>query len=338
VTDGAARTAAPHPPDARREAARRAPRFGVEGAAAVVGLVALWALAALLADTPRTLPGPWAVLAELGRLAGTGELWRDMGATLARVLVSFLLALVAGTGAGVLTGLLAMLAIIQGWFWLFCLATFFGGSYAAVVLSFRFAAADGVAPARPGRDLDGLADHLAEVTAAAIARAGLVGRARVGHHWFRWATEFDMPWSHGWAANQLHGPRERNVVCVMPGRDRRRAFVLADHYDTAYMEDVYDGALRGVRAELLPEIAGQAAYRIAPGADLHLPAPGGSLGEAAARLRREPTRADDIARWPGFDDDRARRLLNGLYLQPGLMVSRTHPAATNEGWFNGSAH
>ncbi len=94
----------------------------------------------------------------------------------------------------------------------------------------------------------------------------------------------------------------------------------------------WEVALRGVRAELLPEIAGQAAYRVAPGADLHLPAPGGSLGEAAARLRREPTRADDIARWPGFDDDRARRLLNGLYLQAALIVSRAHPAATNDGW------
>ena len=33
---------------------------------------------------------------------------------------------------------------------------------------------------------------------------------------------------------------------------------------------------------------------------------------------------------------RAARLLNGLYLQAGLMVSRTHPAATNEGWFSGN--
>lgn len=62
-------------------------------------------------------------------------------------------AFLAGTGAGVLTGLLATLAVIMGWFWLFCLATFFGGGYAAVVLSFRFAAADGVAPKRRARAL-----------------------------------------------------------------------------------------------------------------------------------------------------------------------------------------
>ncbi|WP_448651253.1 MFS transporter [Pseudomonas fluorescens] len=62
-------------------------------------------------------------------------------------------AFLAGAGAGVLTGVLAMLAVIVGSFWLFCLATFLGGSYAAVVLSFRFAAADGVEPSRRARAL-----------------------------------------------------------------------------------------------------------------------------------------------------------------------------------------
>lgn len=51
-------------------------------------------------------------------------------------------AFLAGTGCGVLVGLLAALAVVLGSFWLFCAATFFGGAYAAVVLSFRFAAAD----------------------------------------------------------------------------------------------------------------------------------------------------------------------------------------------------
>lgn len=62
-------------------------------------------------------------------------------------------AFMTGTGAGVLAGLLATLAVVMSWFWLFCLAGFFGGSYAAVVLSFRFAAADGVAPKRRPRAL-----------------------------------------------------------------------------------------------------------------------------------------------------------------------------------------
>ena len=62
-------------------------------------------------------------------------------------------AFMAGTGCGVLVGLLASLAVLLGSFWLFCVATFFGGAYAAVVLSFRFAAADGVPPARRPRAL-----------------------------------------------------------------------------------------------------------------------------------------------------------------------------------------
>jgi predicted MFS family arabinose efflux permease len=62
-------------------------------------------------------------------------------------------AFLAGTGCGVLTGLVAALAILLGSFWLFCAATFFGGTYAAVVLSFRFAAADCVPPERRPRAL-----------------------------------------------------------------------------------------------------------------------------------------------------------------------------------------
>lgn len=63
------------------------------------------------------------------------------------------MAFLAGAGCGVLVGVLAALAVIIGSFWLFCLATFFGGAYAAVVLSFRFAAADGVSPAMRPRAL-----------------------------------------------------------------------------------------------------------------------------------------------------------------------------------------
>src|SRR5690606_4139380 len=62
-------------------------------------------------------------------------------------------AFMTGTGAGVLAGLLATLAVVMSWFWLFCLPGFFGGSCAAVVLSFRFAAGDGVAPKRRPRAL-----------------------------------------------------------------------------------------------------------------------------------------------------------------------------------------
>ncbi len=52
-----------------------------------------------------------------------------------------------GTGSGILTGLIAAIAVVLGSFGLFCVATLFGGLYASVVQSFRFAAADGATPA-----------------------------------------------------------------------------------------------------------------------------------------------------------------------------------------------
>jgi hypothetical protein len=87
-------------------------------------------------------------------------------------------------------------------------------------------------------------------------------------------------------------------------------------------------ALNGARAELLPEIAGPVAYRIAPGTDLSALDLRGALGAAVNKLRRNTSTLSEMEAWPGFDRDRAMRLLNGLYLQAGLMVSRAHPAAT----------
>lgn len=89
-------------------------------------------------------------------------------------------AFLAGTGVGALAGLLAMLAVILGGFWLFCLATFFGGSYAAVVLSFRFAAADGVAPQRRARALS-------------LVMAGGVAAGVVGPQLVTWTMDWWSP-------------------------------------------------------------------------------------------------------------------------------------------------
>lgn len=62
-------------------------------------------------------------------------------------------AFMTGTGAGAITGLTAALAVVIGSFLLFCIAAFIGGAYAAVALSFRFAATDGVSPERRARAL-----------------------------------------------------------------------------------------------------------------------------------------------------------------------------------------
>ncbi|WP_435927014.1 MFS transporter [Dryocola sp. BD613] len=62
-------------------------------------------------------------------------------------------AFMTGTGAGVITGLTAALAVVIGSFAFFCFAAFLGGAYAAVALSFRFAATDGVSHERRARAL-----------------------------------------------------------------------------------------------------------------------------------------------------------------------------------------
>ncbi|TXG95680.1 MAG: MFS transporter [Rhodocyclaceae bacterium] len=87
-------------------------------------------------------------------------------------------AFMVGTGCGVLVGLLAALAVVQGLFWLFCAATFLGGAYAAVVLSFRFAAADCVPPERRPR-------ALSFVMAGGIF-AGVIGPQLVTHTMNLW--------------------------------------------------------------------------------------------------------------------------------------------------------
>ena len=92
-------------------------------------------------------------------------------------------------------------------------------------------------------------------------------------------------------------------------------------------------AMRGPRRELLPEIAGPAVYRVSPALDIDaLPATGATRA-AIARLRRQATSLGDVAAWPAFDRERAARLLNALYLQAGLIVSRSHPDAARESWF-----
>lgn len=122
------------------------------------------------------------------------------------------------------------------------------------------------------------------------------------------------------------------LALLRPPGDRVQAMVGEPAHYNALGPVLWELALRGPRADLLPEIAGQAAYRISPGLNLRMLELSGSMAEAVARLQRDTRNVREIALWPGFDAERAMRLLNGLYLQGGLMVSRTHPAATNEGW------
>jgi MFS family permease len=88
--------------------------------------------------------------------------------------ITFLL----GTGCGVLIGLISALAVVLASFWLFCLGAFFGGAYAAVVLSFRFAAADCVPAQRRPR-------ALSAVMAGGVF-AGVIGPQLVTHTMNLW--------------------------------------------------------------------------------------------------------------------------------------------------------
>ncbi|HEY8021634.1 MAG TPA: M28 family peptidase [Thermoanaerobaculia bacterium] len=93
--------------------------------------------------------------------------------------------------------------------------------------------------AHRGRDLERLGDFLLGYHERTIARAGMERRAFAGSLPFRWRTDFDFSWSGGWSRNQTGAAEERDLIVVIPGRDRSRAVVMADHYDTAYMEDVF---------------------------------------------------------------------------------------------------
>ncbi len=150
------------------------------------------------------------------------------------------------------------------------------------------------------------------------------------------------------SAGQVHCPLPMAQFLVLRLVDLRVLHVepaelepLARHGNTADAEAqrygslgllLWELALRGSREALLPELAGAAAYRVAPSANLRSLSLSGSVAAAVARLQRDTTNLAEIASWPGFDRSRAMRMLNGLYLQAALMISRSHPAATNEHW------
>jgi hypothetical protein len=80
-------------------------------------------------------------------------------------------------------------------------------------------------------DLQALGDHLHARYRELIAKHGL---GEVVDHVFRWETDFAFEWMDGWGRDD-----HRNIVMMIPGRNRGQAIVMGDHYDTAYMEDVF---------------------------------------------------------------------------------------------------
>jgi hypothetical protein len=100
------------------------------------------------------------------------------------------------------------------------------------------------------RDLEQLGDYLIGRYHKAITEAGMEDKATVGELPFKWDTLFDFTQYGGWLGNQNGNIHERNLLVIIPGKNRKQAVILGDHYDTAYMEDVYEKDRGGSGARL----------------------------------------------------------------------------------------
>lgn len=103
---------------------------------------------------------------------------------------------------------------------------------------------------RHQRDLEILGDYFIGRYKKAIAESSMEGKAIVGELPFKWNTLFDFSLYGGWVGNQKGSTYERNILMVIPGKNRKQAVVLGDHYDTAYMEDIYEKGRGGTGARL----------------------------------------------------------------------------------------
>ncbi len=103
------------------------------------------------------------------------------------------------------------------------------------------------------RDIEYLGDYFLERHRKEIANASMEGRAMVGELPFKWNTLFDYSQYGGWVGNQKGTNYERNILMIIPGKNRGQAVVFGDHYDTAYMEDIYEKGRGGSGARLSAE-------------------------------------------------------------------------------------
>jgi hypothetical protein len=135
------------------------------------------------------------------------------------------------------------------------------------------------------RDLEALGDHLLDHYHRTIAACGMQGKVLAGELPFQWKTDFDYDWYGGWLNNQTMTTYERNLLVVIPGRNRREAVIMADHYDTAFMEDSY-----------YKERGGRGARLAAAGADDNHSATGALMLAAPVfcRLSREGRLGCDV--------------------------------------------
>jgi hypothetical protein len=98
------------------------------------------------------------------------------------------------------------------------------------------------------RDLENVGDYFISRYRKAIADEEMEGVAMCGELAFKWQTDFDFTAFGGWISNQKGTTHERNILVIIPGKNRKEAVVLGDHYDTAYMEDIYEKSRGGTGA------------------------------------------------------------------------------------------
>ncbi len=82
-------------------------------------------------------------------------------------------------------------------------------------------------------------------------------------------------------------------------------------------------ALHGARSELLPEISGPVAYRLSAGLSLDGLQIGPDIKPILHRLRGRAARIEEFCSAGPAGRERTQRLLNALYLQSGLIISRS---------------
>ena len=150
----------------------------------------------------------------------------------------------------------------------------------------------------------------------------------------------------------VHGPldlqaleepalRSIKVVQVEPVGARSMIRGQADRPREKYMSRplgplLWHMALYGGRSELLPEIHGPVSYRLAAGLALDGLAITPDLKPLLHRLRGRACRLDELCRSSAASRERAQRLLNALYLQSGLILSRSQqdtPRFSLRRWF-----
>lgn len=189
---------------------------------------------------------------------------------------------------------------------------------------------------------DGRQTELLEVVAACVRHArSLVIYLQHGEHVLPLTlfplerlAHCPMPMVDFLAGNLAHlvVMRVEPSLLSAPG-DPDGGMVAPRHFYHPLGPVTWDLAMRGSRELLLPEIGGVAAYRIAAGSQLRDVPMSGTVRAAVHRMQRRSANLRDIAHWAGFNRGSAMRLLNALYLQGSLIVSRTAPSASNDSLF-----